>query len=46
MMKGLGPGLSETNAFSFGKWAVVPEGHFVPEARLKNGQKDSWKVLL
>ena len=46
MMKGFGPGLSETDAFSFGKWAAVPEGHFVPEIRLKNGQKDSRKVVL
>jgi len=30
-MKGLGLGLSETDAESFGIHAAVPEGHFVPE---------------
>jgi hypothetical protein len=44
-MKGFGPGLSETDAISFGKYVPVPERHFVPEPCLGVG-KDSRRVLL
>ena len=45
-MKDFGPGLSETDALSFGKYATVPERHFVPEILASAGRKDSRKVLL
>ena len=42
-MKGFGPGLSETDAASFGKQAAVPERHFVPEVRLKTDKRTAGK---
>ena len=38
-MKGFGPGLTETDAISFGKCATEPERHFVPEIPSQDGKK-------
>jgi hypothetical protein len=38
-MKGFGPGLTETDARSFGKCATAPERHFVPEVPSQDGKK-------
>jgi hypothetical protein len=41
-----GPEISETGARSFGRCALEPEGHFVPESPAeRREQKDSWKVM-
>jgi hypothetical protein len=38
-MKGFGPGLSETDAISFGKYVAAPERHFVPEIQSQDRTK-------
>ena len=38
-MKGFGPGFSETDTVSFGKYVPAPEWHFVPEFRSQDGKK-------
>ncbi len=46
-MTGFGPGLSETDARSFGKCATEPERHFVPELPSqdrKKGQPEGYAV--
>jgi hypothetical protein len=45
-MKGFGPGLSETDAISFGKYVTGLKDTSSRKARRKMGRKDSRKVLL
>jgi hypothetical protein len=45
-LKGLGLEISETNALSFGKYATVPERHFVLKSALKTDERTAVRFAI